>query len=558
MKMIKSWFSNFKKELLIVIFLLVISSIVVLPLFRYGLPPTHDGEYHVIRAYQFDKTLREGSFYPRWLPDLNYGYGTPLLNYYYPLPYYATSFFHFLGASFIDSFKLSMVIATLIGTVFFFLWARMFWGNGGGFISSLLYIFAPYHIVELYIRGTVGEVWALAFFPAFLWSVTKVIKERKILFVPISAIFFSLIIFSHNILALMFSPFALSYMVFMIMLSKQKLYPMCYTLYALFLGLGLSAIFWLPALAERSYVTGLQIYNIKENFPEIYQLLFPSWGTGFSGSDVNGQMSFQIGLANLGVVFLSIALLFVFYKKKDKRFGVIGFFLSWFVITTFLLQRSSLFIWENLPLMNYFQFPWRFLALEILIASFLGGCLVSLFKGKKSIVVIGLISIISIGLSIGYINPAYYLERDDAYYITRPNFIDGTNTPGNFFNTIWFDKNIIQRKQKKIEIINGGKGMLTNINIYATKYNFDIVSDSGVEIRVNTAYFPGWEIAIDGVRKDSKKTKEGLIEFFVPQGTHNVKVQFNNTPIRILGNIISSLSVLGLLLFLIRKRNDII
>ena len=159
MKIIKLLFLKYKKyELFFIIsFLIVFSSILVWPLLRNGLPPTHDGEYHVVRAYQFDKTLRDGDLYPRWLPDLNYGYGTPLLNYYYPLPYYAMSFLHFFGTSFINSFKISIFIATIIGAVFFFLWARIFWGNTGGFISSLFYTFSPYHIVEMYIRGAVGQ-----------------------------------------------------------------------------------------------------------------------------------------------------------------------------------------------------------------------------------------------------------------------------------------------------------------------------------------------------------------------------------------------------------------
>ncbi len=75
------------------------------PLLHSGLPPTHDGEYHVIRFYEFDKTLRDGNLYPLWGSDLNFTYGVPLFNYVYPLPNYVASFFHLLGSSFIDAFK---------------------------------------------------------------------------------------------------------------------------------------------------------------------------------------------------------------------------------------------------------------------------------------------------------------------------------------------------------------------------------------------------------------------------------------------------------------------
>src|SRR5713226_8690802 len=76
-----------------------------------GLPPTHDGEYHAIRFYEFDKALRDGSFYPRWAPDLNNGFGVPLFNYVYPLPNYIAFFLNVIGFSFINAFKASMIIA---------------------------------------------------------------------------------------------------------------------------------------------------------------------------------------------------------------------------------------------------------------------------------------------------------------------------------------------------------------------------------------------------------------------------------------------------------------
>src|SRR3989338_5683038 len=90
-------------------------------LLNNGLPPTHDGEYHVIRFYEFYRMLSSGELYPRWAPDLNNGYGIPLFNYVYPLPNYIASFFHMLGVSFIDSFKLNMFFASILGAIFMYM-----------------------------------------------------------------------------------------------------------------------------------------------------------------------------------------------------------------------------------------------------------------------------------------------------------------------------------------------------------------------------------------------------------------------------------------------------
>lgn len=232
--------------LLLVILFSVISSH---SLFHSGLLPTHDGEYHVIRFYEFDKTLRTGNLYPRWATDLNNGFGLPLFNYVYPLPNYFAYLFHLMGFSFIDSFKLNLFFASVLGSIFMFLLSQQFWGKWGGLVSSVFYSFSPYHFLDVYIRGSVGEVWALAFFPAYLWSITRFDKTRKTKFLISSAIFLALIIFSHNILAIMFSFLAVSYSFFLFINYKNKsILPFLWVLIA---AIGIASIFWMPAIFEK-------------------------------------------------------------------------------------------------------------------------------------------------------------------------------------------------------------------------------------------------------------------------------------------------------------------
>src|SRR3989344_7884005 len=88
------------------ILILLISALPLLNLLTPGLPVTHDGIDHVARIANFYKNLEEGVLIPRWASNLNWGYGHPILMFLYPLPSYATSFFHLLGFSFVDSLKI--------------------------------------------------------------------------------------------------------------------------------------------------------------------------------------------------------------------------------------------------------------------------------------------------------------------------------------------------------------------------------------------------------------------------------------------------------------------
>lgn len=515
-------------------------------LLHSGLPPTHDGEYHVIRFYEFDKILREGNIYPRWASDLNNGFGVPLFNYVYPLPNYVASFLHLFGISFIDAFKLNMFFATIFGGLFFYLWAKDFWGAYGAVVSSSFYTFSPYRFVDIYIRGSVGEVWALAFFPAMLWAITKLLKEGNKAFVIPSSVFLAAIIFSHNILALMFFLFLIVYIGFLLTQIKNKRYVILSSLYVTFLGLGLSSIFWLPALFEKQYVTGLQIFNIKENFPEFYQLIIPSWGSGFSGVELQNQMSFQIGIANLLSIVFSIIFLPFYIKKKIKHKSIIIFFLIWFMMVIFLMLNISSPIWENVPLINYFQFPWRFLSLEILIASFLAGTVFNVWN-SKTLAFFLLILVVLLGIE--YTKPAYYHNRNDNYYLTRPNFIDGTNSPGNFFNTIWMNGNL-KKEKEKIKLIKGEVNINKN-SIKTTDYKFNIFSKKDSVLLVNTAYFPGWSVFINKEKKEITANKDGLFSFNLPKGNYMVEIKFSNTDIRAIGEILS-LTTLFIIIFLFK------
>lgn len=532
-----------KLALFVVVFGVLLASI---PLFHEGLPPTHDGEYHVVRFYEFNKVLLSGNIYPRWAPDLNKGFGVPLFNYVYPLPNYVASFLAFFGLSFIDSFKVEMFLALLLGGIFIYLWSREFWGDLGGVISSIFYTFSPYHFVDIYIRGSVGEVWALAFFPGYLWSVTKYIKEKKALYFILSSIFFSCIIFSHNILALMFLPLSISY-VLVFLMDKQTRQSALYSLLTVIFGVGISSIFWLPALLEKSYVVGLQVYDVKESFPEIYQLLIPSWGSGFFNSPLGSQMSVQIGVANLTVLLIASAMEVI--KKKKNNFII--FFLFVFALTFFLMLNLSYPIYKIVPLINFFQFPWRLLSIVILACSFIaGGVFYVLFNKKQKLRLyfpFAVFLITPILLTLSYTKLAYYLIRKDSYYLTRPNFIDGTNSPGNSFNTRWF--NSFETKKFKDRIVTNDIKVI-KLKSQPTSYKIVLENPKTQTIKLSIAYFPGWRVVEDNmIEIKTFPDKNGLLSFDLKKGRHILKVFFGNTPIRSVSDLVTGVSFVSLFIF---------
>ncbi|MEK7502701.1 MAG: 6-pyruvoyl-tetrahydropterin synthase-related protein [Patescibacteria group bacterium] len=545
MKIIKELFTKYSDWLLV----LSIGFIAVASLLSSGLPPTHDGEYHVLRFQQFYKVLSEGSLYPRWAPDFNNGFGIPLFNYVYPLPNYIASALHILGFSFIDSFKLNMILASLTGSFFFYLWTKSYWGKAGGLVSSVFYTFSPYHLVDIYVRGSVGEVWALGVFPILLWSYLNFHKKNSYIFFIISCLSLSLVILSHNILALLFFGFFIFYALFLILNSDNIKSGIIWLIVIIFTGFGISSPFWLPAILETNLVRGLQIFDPTKNFPEIYQLTIPSWGYGLSPSDLANPMSVQIGVANILSFILSLALIF-FYKNKKTLL----FFISSFIVVFFFMTSFSEPLWRQLPLLSYFQFPWRLLSLEILIASLLAGALPKAIGNKKFKVFITItIVTFAVATSLSYARGATYYQRNDDHYLTRSNFTDGTNSPGNVFNTRWLSE-IPKKSNSKFEFIQG-KGDLKVLDLRSVDYKLVINAEENSKLLVNTAFFPGWIYKMDG-RKINVQNFRGKILIEVPKGSHFVEIKLTNTLIQNLSYLYLCISVV--LLVFIRKRIGII
>lgn len=498
-------------------------------LVSYGIPPTHDGEYHVMRIWQFAKVLSDGNIYPRWAPDFNNGFGIPLFNYVYPLPNYVGAFFHFLGFGFIDSFKLDMATASIVGSILMFLWAKKYWGDLGGVVSSVFYTFSPYHFLDIYVRGSVGEVWSLALAPGLFWAISNFYETKRKNYLILSSVFLGLIIYAHNILALVFFGFFILYSLFLISNSKNQKNDISNLLFIVFTGLGLAAPFWIPAIFETKYVVGLQIFDPTQNFPVIYKLIYSSWGYGFSGSGVNtkDQMSFQIGIVNLLALLASIILMFNSKEKRTLIFSTALFFLTTFFITPF----SAVF-WKIIPGASFIQFPWRLLSLDILLISFIVGSIITppLLKNYKSrVFVAAILILLAVGYSLRYAKAPFYHKRADTHYLTRTNFTDGTNSPGDLFNTKWLVK-IPKKAKNKIE----SADLSTKIKIdklSSQNYIFETEATRSSQILINTGFFPGWQAKING-KPTQIENLRGRISIKIPKGKSSIRIYLGSTTIQ--------------------------
>jgi hypothetical protein len=71
-------------------------------------------------------------------------------------------------------------------------------------------------------------------------------------------------------------------------------------------------------------------------------------------------------------------------------------------------------------------------------------------------------------------------------------------------------------------------------------------------VRINLAYFPAWNIYINGEKTEFKNDRRGLV-LYLPQGKNIVEARFIETPIEKLADFLSLLGIFLIFLGIIKS-----
>jgi len=303
-----------------------------------------------------------------------------------------------------------------------YFWLKEIWGKEAGFIGGLLYMFAPYRFVDLYVRGAIGECWAFVWPPLFCYFALRLSKKASWQFLVGGSLSLAALILSHNALSLMFLPLIFAYMVFLIFSSKTKASRApCFTPLALyfalqtFFGFSLSAFFWFPALFEGKYT--LRDIVTKGNitgFEPFSRLLYSLWSYGGTGS-----FSVQLGILQWLGIILAPFLIWVFWRRKDKFWLFLVFLFIFFCLAICLILPGTRPFYFKITLLQKFQFAWRWLSLAVFPPAVFVAAAVFLIPARLKLPFIFFLSFLSLYLNKDYWRPKDFLQKPETFY-TQP------------------------------------------------------------------------------------------------------------------------------------------
>jgi hypothetical protein len=563
------------------------------PLFQPGFFwGAHDARHSVYFLYEFDRSVQEGILYPRWSPDITFGYGYPLFNIYGPLAFYMGEVFHLLGLDLLWSIKMVFAVSFVCSGLGMYFFVRRVLGPWAGLVAGLVYVYVPYHISDVYVRGAFAESVALVFFPLVLWSFYETVENPRLLALIAAAFSYAGLVLSHNGLLLLFSAFLAMYLPFLVLsrawrdsqgrslrvaarwigLGRAVARRAWMPLLALLLGLALSALFWLPMAFEFRYVRLDQwlggYYDYRDDFVYFYQFFSPSWGYGLSGPGPNDDLSFQIGAVPVVLSILSLASLSRLPGGIRRRLTL--FFQAALLLVIFLMLSASTPVWEVLPIVVFAQFPWRLLALVMPCVAFLGGTLVGGDADAREtrtppLAIWGLVLLIILA-SYSFLSPQIIEPAEGP--VSLPAMMRFMQSSNQMTGSVAWTREVPQWSAFAEYVVSEGEPPDLKVDLAAlpkprrrlavdlqraTTISQELWVHAEEEGRIifDIFYYPGWHAyLLDEVDGPSRGELEvlphgtlGRISVRVPAGEHYLLLRFEDTPVRTAGQYLSLASL---------------
>lgn len=474
----------------------------------------------------------------RWAGSLDQGFGIPLFNFVYPLPYYFSSFFSVLFGS-VWAVKTVIIISYLMGGLGIY----YLFGNKNKFVSislALIYLMTPYQFLNIFVRGALGEVVAMGILPWALVMFSR-LKEKGGVLKWYHPIPLALLLIAHNFLGILFAVFLIGYAFFQSG-NKRQLFT------ALIYSFGLASFFLIPMIFERGNLFsenhGGLTFPFNEHFVYFKQLLYSKWDYLYSGPGPVDGMSFQLGFAQIILSVLGIlAIIFNSKRNLSDAYLIIAYLGS-----IFLMTGRSFFIWDKISILQTIQFPWRLLFMTAILSPILGSIFISRLKSKKlQTIFVCLVLALSFWNIRNYRRPMKQLTQSE---YTDLYLLNQGKTTMTFRPEILPRWSVADERFKSDELlVNAGNmiidSLVTNPISVKTTIN-NKVDPVTAKITILRNYYPAWVCIMDGkVKIPLFPTDDGMITMKPEIGVHSYIISIRSTGIEKLANFMSLAFILG-------------
>ncbi len=557
----------------------------------------HDSAAYPVTQHQFMENMRAGVLFPRWAPDMRFGYGHPQLQYRPPLLHYAASPVHAVTGNPFLAINLATALFMGLGLLGMYRLARTFSGRPESILAAAGYMLANYPLANTYLRGAYYEVTAMGCLPWILWAQSRVthagtVMRKRAVLAGILAWLGALT--GHPAVAFFFAPVAAAQALWLNRRYGWRSGGRCAIMFTA--GALLSAPYTWGMFSERPWVR-MEIFmseleTWRAHFISPATLLRERWPDGYmlyDRTDVFQRMRHrEIRGLNLWAwsILIAAPLLALLHSIGKPRhhartqpvchqawLSVAGPVIALYGIT--LALPLSLPVWRHVSLMETFNFPWRALTVTALgIALALAAvpalwrvryvaandaqpgastqCRLPARSSTRGWIINILIVMLLIWIVIdaaphtrGWTGAEWMKHTTASSEVIRSQ----PGIPLQYYTPRWVRRYATGPTNVPGWVVEGGPARLHIIERTPVRWRIAIEADAPARLALAHYHYPGWRIeGLPGGRQPSKPWGgRGLISFTAPAGVHNATLRFGNVSRRWFGWLLFSMGILILI-----------
>lgn len=548
-----------KKDLFFAFLILVSSVIFVFSLFSHnGRPATFDALFHITNIAQFSQALKDGDFPVYWENGFA-NYGLPIGIVAHQLTSYLGAFLNLALNNATLSFNILMFMGIFLSALFYYSFLRHYFRQLPSFVAVFLFTFAPYRILNVYIRAAGPEVFSNIFLPLILISLYRLIRKKEYVWFYGFILSVFLLSLTHPMNLLIYSTIFIPYAIFLLWHEnldfKKRIKYLLFIAGGGVIGLGLAAYYLVPLNIEiRYFYIGLTKNQLAPNhFLGFLNFFSERWQYETAVDHITRGNILQTGIIETIIFALGLAALIRRVIKKSK-ISIADFSVVAGLIIIFFMISISNPIYQALPILGNIQFPWRMLNGFIFIPPLIIAYIIS----KRSNVFVAVLIIVGV-LVLRF--PQLY-GKNFTIYSEQIYYFNQKNVHSDLMSTVWMDYSQNYPVKTKQTVIVEGKGKIISEKVKNSEREYVVTGNSDLRLVDYTFYFPGWKAYVDGKKADIQfqdPNYRGLITYYVPVGRHTVFLRFEDSPTRFIGKILSIVFIfLFVSLFLFRNKLKVI
>jgi hypothetical protein len=525
-----------------VLVIMLVAFAVLLPTFFLGIPSGHDFEFHVNSWMEVVGQWRQGILYPRWAALAHHGFGEARFVFYPPASW-------LLGAALGSILPWKVVpgvyewIALTLSGISMWLLARRFLNPRDALFAAALYAVNPYHLVIVYWRSAFAELLAGAALPLLLLYLLRSEEDGRKTILPLGLILGA--VWLTNVPSAVMVTYSLVLLASVLALLRRSPRTLVIAFASLGLGFLLSAFYLVPTLYEQNWVEIAQVLSPgvrpQDNF--LYTII--------ADADHNRFNLLVSVVATVQFVLLAVS---VFASRRwRRRFPQLWWpLLAWCAVATMFMFSFSFPLYRVLPELRFVQLPWRWL----LCMNVAFALLVTMAVRPWILRILACVAMIAALMWVWYrVQPPWWDNKADVFEMLD-NQLTGAGYEGtDEYVPTGADAYEINKDARKV-IFEGEGNSRIRVTQWAPEsraFSANVTQPGKLVLKLFN--YPAWKAEVNGQAVDTGTIEvTGQMTIPVEPGDNQVRVIFTRTRDRMIGGLISFMTVLLLLGWIFVRR----